>query len=329
MDKNLWILRFKKTARIIFRGLAFAGLALLFFNFVIFFNVSINFSFDILNYINLIIFRVVFYVWNWVYYFSVSFFQFWFVSLSFFFKFVLMCVVGFVTFIFGSVFVIGYAIMVIIQSFNDFLRILLSITVQPFTYYEIFRSTGIRISSLFLFRPVIVMHLNDPLTSFQIQHAAEMLLIQALLALFQIVWGVALTLYSLIAFNVSFFYTFIFLIFGFIKLEWLSFALDFYLSYNILSLGILILYIFLLCLIFIKIKLLNFWNFQKIFSFVLENRWFGLNLGPGLSFFDLLFGLATSRVRFMESSIWRLESFILFSSHLRLDPKMTEIIYMW
>jgi hypothetical protein len=74
-------------------------------------------------------------------------------------------------------------------------------------------------------------------------------------------------------------------------------------------------------------RIQNFFNRQSLFAFVSSNRWFGSNFFPDSSVFLIFARVIHVRVRAFESTLRRLESVIVFTSQLRLDPKQVDLSY--
>jgi hypothetical protein len=208
----------------------------------------------------------------------------------------------------------------------EVVRILLSVSGRPISYYELMDSKGFELNSIFLFHPLVTHDMAEGGLWAFAPMSAEVLFFQRLSLVFQCAWGSGFFLYWSISFVLGSFGDMLFVLY-FLVFASISACYRWLVWDHVVLSGVVCAF-FILCLWFrYGNKLLNFLNLQTIFSIVVPNRWFGLNLAPGSSVGAILVNFFEVRMRYIGSVFWRLESLVLFTTHLRLDPKLIDIRY--
>jgi hypothetical protein len=184
----------------------------------------------------------------------------------------------------------------------------------------------VKFNTIFAFRPIAPRSLAAAGAAFQVPLIIEIILFQLFYMIFQFVW---------IGFSIPWYI-------GMFILELISAglflctsvsinvykALSMYLvGANFVPIGLLLSLLFILFSCAKMNRFQNFSNYHSLFAFVSPNRSFGLNFAPGSKFFSLVINIGSTRVRLVESSFRRLETLILFTSQLRLDPKQVDLSY--
>lgn len=210
--------------------------------------------------------------------------------------------------------------------FIEFLRAIVIISIYPGSYYEV-RRRGVRLNTIFGFRPLAPRSLSSAGVAYRALLIMEVVLFQLLYTIFQFVWtGFSIPWYFGISVLNSMFigpYLGSFLVMNIQRFnEMLSFW-----EFCIWA-GVGFIFFVIFFIIYRRAdRVQNFFNCQTLFAFVVPNKWFGSNFFPDSSFFSVFASVIRVRGRVIESGIRRLESLIIFTSQLRLDPKQVDLSY--